>query len=166
LSEPQSVRGNQRRPAKHAEGGVLAQFLALAFALLPLIACNLLPTPTPLPLPTELATTPLPLESQLGGLEATFVSVVTVDGAGEERCFKLYRFYPDGLALYANFTYAATAPSAATWPEVDRWFRRPAGKTQLAAESAPVLPRRLDAASGDMLSRLALRPARPGPLFL
>ncbi len=103
---------------------MLAQVLALAFPLLPLIACNLLSPPTPLPLPTELATPPLPLESQPGGLEATFVSAVTVDGAGEERCFKLYRFYPDSLALYANFTCSAAAPSAAAWPEIDRWFRR------------------------------------------
>jgi hypothetical protein len=101
--------------------------LILMAIQIPVLACTLfgvLPTATPLPLPTELATTPLPEGSQLGGLEATFVSAVSVDGMQDERCYKLYRFYPDGLVLYADFACLDATPSAENWSEINRWFHR------------------------------------------
>jgi hypothetical protein len=102
--------------------------MALVGAVLSLIlACSrpgIFPTATPLPLPTELARTPLPAEVQLGGLEAVFVSMVSVDGGGDERCYNLYRFYPDGLVLYASYVCFSAAPVEETWTEINRWFQR------------------------------------------
>lgn len=101
-------------------------FFALALALMPLAAClrpNFLPTATPLPLPTELATTPLPPAARPGGLDMTLASVLSTDGAQGEPCHRLYRFYPDGLALYAPSSCSATAPGN-NWPEISRWFHR------------------------------------------
>lgn len=99
----------------------------LMLVLLPVSACyrlGILPTPTPLPLPTELAKVSLPTGSQPGGLEAVFVSLVSADGGQDHQCHKLYRFYPDGLALYANFACSDAASVAESWPEIDSWFRR------------------------------------------
>ena len=102
--------------------------MALVGAVLsPILACSrpgIFPTATPLPLPTELARTPLPAEVRLGGLEAVFVSMVSVDGGGDERCYNLYRFYPDGLMLYASYVCFSAAPVEETWTEINRWFQR------------------------------------------
>lgn len=101
--------------------------LFLLAVLSPVLACsrpNIFPTTTPLPLPTELATTTLPAGAQPGGLEATYVSVVSADGAGDERCYNLYQFYPDGLVLYASNVCFSPAPVEETWAEINRWFYR------------------------------------------
>ncbi|MFO7624609.1 MAG: hypothetical protein R6V73_09680 [Anaerolineales bacterium] len=101
--------------------------ILLIIAILPALACSrlgLFPTPTPLPLPADLATTPLPDGSQPGKLEATYVSAVSDDGFQDERCYKLFRFYPDGVVLYANFTCLDTPPSLESWSEIDRVFDR------------------------------------------
>lgn len=101
--------------------------LALVLAFLPIQACyqiGILPTATPLPLPTELSTTPLPPGSRAGGLEGIFISAVSIDGYKDERCYKLYRFYPDGVVLYANLACLEPAPAEKIWSEIDAWFRR------------------------------------------
>jgi hypothetical protein len=118
-----------RLSLKHAnpKGLMLKLRILLVVIVTAMLACSrlgILPSATPLPLPTELATTPQPEGSQLGGLEATFVSVVSVDGFQDERCYKLYRFYPDGLVLYADFACLEAAPSAENWSEINRWFQR------------------------------------------
>lgn len=100
---------------------------ALVLALLPSQACyrmGILQTATPLPLPQELATTPPPEGSRLGGLEGVFISVVSIDGYKDERCYKLYRFYPDGVVLYAYLACFEAAPITKIWSALDRWFRR------------------------------------------
>lgn len=79
---------------------------------------------TPLPMPGELTTTPLPANSKAGGLEAVFVSRVSTAGSNESRCYKLYRFYPDGLALYSDFTCLDGGLRGENWPELDSWFKR------------------------------------------
>ena len=79
---------------------------------------------TPLPNPTELATTPLPENSQPGGIEGIFISTVSIPGAQPERCYKLYRFYQDGLVIYADFACFDPSSNARTWAEIDRWFNR------------------------------------------
>jgi hypothetical protein len=96
-------------------------------AILPAMACSrlgLFPTPAPLPQPADLATMSLPQGSQAGGLETIFVSAVSVDGFQDERCYKLFRFYPDGVVLYANFACLDTPPSPESWPEIDQEFHR------------------------------------------
>lgn len=100
-------------------------FCLLAF--LPLTACyrlGILPTPAPLPLPTELAAAPLPPGSQTVGLEGVFRSLASIDGEKDERCYKLIRFYPDGLALYTDLACFERLPDAGDWTELDRWFNR------------------------------------------
>jgi len=100
--------------------------LLVLFAL-PGIGCfqaGLWPSPTPLPMPYELTTTPLPDGSVIGGLDAVFMSLVSVEGSKDSRCYKLYRFYQDGLALYADFTCFEGDLSTDTWSDVDRWFNR------------------------------------------
>jgi hypothetical protein len=100
-------------------------FVILAF--LQIAGCyrlGVLPTATPLPLPTELATTPLPPGSQLGGLAAVFRSLASIDGEGDSRCYKLYRFYPEGLALYADLACFDRSPAAGDGSDLDRWFNR------------------------------------------
>jgi hypothetical protein len=101
--------------------------LLLIITFLPLTACHRLgiwPTATPLPLPTELATTPLPQGSRPGGFEAVFRSLVSIDGEKDSRCYKMYRFYPDGLALYADLACFDRSPDPGGWLELDRWFNR------------------------------------------
>lgn len=78
----------------------------------------------PLPHPTELATTPLPENSQPGGLEGIFISKVSIAGAQPERCYKLYRFYQDGEVLYADMACFDPSSNAKAWTEIDRWFNR------------------------------------------
>jgi hypothetical protein len=105
----------------------LSLLLVLTAILSAVLACSrpgIFPTSTPLPLPTELATMPLPSQAQLGELEAAFVSVVSSDGAGDERCYNLYRFYPDGLALYTSNVCFSATPVEETWSETSRWFQR------------------------------------------
>lgn len=113
---------------ENMKSGYWFGIMALVGALLsPVLACSslgVLPTTTPLPLPAELATTPLPSQAQLGGLEAAFISAVSVDGAGDERCYNLYRFYPDGVALYASNTCFSAASVEEAWTEINRWFQR------------------------------------------
>ncbi len=82
------------------------------------------PQPTPLPLPTELASTPLPANAQPGTLDSTFVSLASTAGAGKERCYKLFRFYPDGMVVYANFSCFENPPGIETWQDVYAWFNR------------------------------------------
>lgn len=99
--------------------------LVLTLVQIVILACSwlgFLPTPTPLPLPTELATTPLPDAGQLGGLEATYISVVSEDGAEDTRCYNLYRFYPDGLVLFA--VNNCFSPVDEIWAEINAWFHR------------------------------------------
>ncbi len=79
---------------------------------------------TPLPQPTELAITPLPENSQLGGLEGIFISTVSIAGAQPERCYKLYRFYRDGEVLYADMTCFDPSSNARSWAQIDAWFNR------------------------------------------
>jgi hypothetical protein len=99
--------------------------LILAFLLIPgCYRLGVLPTATPLPLPTELATMALPPGSQLGGLEGFFRSLASMDGEGDSRCYKLYRFYPDGLALYADLACFDPSPQAGDGSDLDRWFNR------------------------------------------
>lgn len=110
-------------------GSVRKSFILLSLIVLlsSVLACTwlgVIPAATPLPLPTELATTPLPEGGQLGELEVTFMSAISVDGFQDERCYKLYRFYPDGLVLYANFACFSPTPSAESWSEINRWFQR------------------------------------------
>lgn len=101
--------------------------LLMALVLLMPTACSglgILRSPTPLPLPTELAAAPLPKGSQPGGLDGVFRSLVSVDGEKGDRCYKLFRFYPDGLALFANFACFRRLPDAGAWADLDRWFNR------------------------------------------
>lgn len=104
------------------------QYLALLITLSLLItACErvrLLPGGRTPPQPTELATTPLPEGAQPGGLEAAFVSLASISGGQGERCYTLYRFYPDGLALYAAMACSEETPSRSSWADVEAWFRR------------------------------------------
>ena len=99
----------------------------LIMSFLPLVACDQLgifPTATPLPLPTELSTTSLPSGSQPGNLEAIYVSLASIDGGQGSRCHTLYRFYPDGLALYAKNSCFDTPPSDESRAEIEEWFHR------------------------------------------
>jgi hypothetical protein len=98
-------------------------FLIQAILCLALVGCQGNPTAT-LPHPTQLATTPLPENSQLGGLEGIFISAVSTAGAQPERCYKLYRFYQDGLVIYAEFVCLEPSSNSKTWVEIDRWFNR------------------------------------------
>lgn len=103
------------------------------FAFLSLTACyslGLLPTATPLPQPTELATTPLPPGSRPGGLEGIFRSLASIDGEADSRCYKLFRFYPDGLALHAKLACFDRSPTGRDDSELERWFNR--GNRQIA----------------------------------
>ena len=75
-------------------------------------------------MPGDLTTTPLPASAKIGNLDAVFVSLVSVAGGQGSRCYKLYRFYPDGLALYSDFACFEGDLSANTWAEIDRWFNR------------------------------------------
>ncbi len=91
------------------------------------VACYRLagfPSSTPLPQPTELAITPLPQGFQAGGLESIFVSQVSADGAEGDRCYTLYRFYSDGLALYTSNACFAKPPSNRRISEIESWFHR------------------------------------------
>jgi hypothetical protein len=110
------------------KAGQKIRFVIFLLAVaLPILACNqlgFLPTATALPQPTELALTPLPEASQLGGLEVTYVSAVSIGGMGDERCYKLVRFYADGLALFADNVCLEAPLSAENLPDVQRWFRR------------------------------------------
>lgn len=111
----------------------ISRLLAFVIAFLSLTACyslGLLPTATPLPQPTELATTPPPPGSQPGGLEGIFRSLVSIDGEADSRCYKLFRFYPDGLALYAGLACFDRSPAGRNGPDLERWFER--GNRQLA----------------------------------
>ncbi len=101
--------------------------LLLILAFLPVQACyrmGILQTATPLPLPQELATATPPEGSSLGGLEGVFISAVSIDGSADERCYKLYRFYPDGVVLYANLACFEAAPITEIWSDLERWFQR------------------------------------------
>lgn len=82
------------------------------------------PDPTPLPAPADLATTPPPTGSRLGGLEGIFVSLVTIDHSAQQRCNKLYRFFEDGLVLYANYDCFDKATGFKRWAELDRLLDR------------------------------------------
>ncbi len=91
------------------------------------VACYRLagyPSSTPLPQPTELATTPLPQGAQPGGLEKIFVSQVSDGGGQGSRCYNLYRFYSDGLALYASYACFEKPPSNRRISEIESWFHR------------------------------------------
>ncbi len=79
---------------------------------------------TPLPNPTELATSPLPENSQPGGIEGIFISTVSIPGAQPERCYKLYRFYRGGVVLYADMTCFDPSSNATGWTEIDDWFNQ------------------------------------------
>jgi hypothetical protein len=102
----------------------------LLLPLLPLLAglaCSsfsLLASPTPLPLPTELAATPLLPGAQPGALDAVFASVSSSAGAQDSRCYRLFRLYPDGTALLEEMVCLSQPPTAASWPEIERWFHR------------------------------------------
>jgi hypothetical protein len=76
----------------------------------------------PRPLPTGLAAAPPPPGAQAGGLDAAYSSAASSAGAAGARCYKLYRFYPDGLALYAGL--ACFEEGQATGTEIERWFER------------------------------------------
>ena len=92
-----------------------------------LLACNRLsifPTATPLPLPTELATTPIPEGSQLGGLEATFVSVESAAGVKNTQCYALFRFYQDGLVLGTSQRCLDVPTGELRWSDLSAWFTR------------------------------------------
>ncbi len=80
--------------------------------------------PTPLPMPQELNATPLPADSTPGGLEDVFISRVSEAGQQPERCYTLYRFYPDGLALYSKFSCFKNPPSAEDLSTVQDWLNR------------------------------------------
>lgn len=101
--------------------------LVLFMLLFPILACSgpeLIPTATPLPQPAELATTPLPEGGQPGGLEGVFISDGSVEGEQNSRCYKLYRFYADGLALYTDNTCFAAEVNNESWSEIEGWFQR------------------------------------------
>ena len=98
-------------------------YLIQAILCLGMVSCLRNPTAT-LPHPNELATTPLPENSQQGGLEGIFISAVSTAGAQPERCYKLYRFYQDGLVIYAEFVCLEPSSNSRTWNEIDRWFNR------------------------------------------
>lgn len=108
-------------------GKKLRILFVLTVAVLPLIACSrmgILPSATPLPLPTEMATSPLPPGVQPGDLDATFMSVVSADGAGNEQCYNLYRFYPDGWVLFTPNTCFNPTPAEEIWKDIGGWFHR------------------------------------------
>lgn len=103
------------------------KLLVLLFGLVFLSACylpGLAPVPTPLPAPNELGATPLPSVSQVGGLDGIYVSQVSVDGYQDERCYNLYRFYSDGLALYAEMVCFDTPPDIKDQAQIEAWFER------------------------------------------
>jgi hypothetical protein len=106
-------------------------FIKLFSALLVLVgaglACGLpgiSPDPTPLPAPADLAIAPPPADSRLGGLEGIFVSVVSADHSEQQRCNKLYRFFEDGLVLYADYNCFEKATGFQRWAELDRLLDR------------------------------------------
>ncbi len=80
--------------------------------------------PTPLPMPTELALTPLPTAASPGSLDSLFASLDSTAGAGVERCYKLFRFYPDGLVVYSDFSCLEKPPGIETWQDIYAWFNR------------------------------------------
>jgi hypothetical protein len=100
--------------------------LSLALLILPGLACagiNLGNVPTQQPQPTELAGAPLPEGSQLGGLEGIFASAASISGGQGSRCFKLYRFYPDGTALYADLSCFDEGAITASLAEIEGWLK-------------------------------------------
>lgn len=112
---------------KWVTGGESRIIFVLLALLLSILACSgpgLLPTATPLPRPAELATTPLPEGSQSGGLEGVFISSVSVEGEQDSRCYKLYRFYVDGLVLYTDNTCFNAEANNESWSEIESWFQR------------------------------------------
>ncbi|HSQ25791.1 MAG TPA: hypothetical protein VLM80_01580 [Anaerolineales bacterium] len=96
-------------------------YLIQAILCLGMVGCQGNPAAT-IPHPTELSTTPFPENSQPGGLEGIYISTISIAGAQPERCYKLYRFYQDGLVIYADFTCFEPSSNARTWAEIDRWF--------------------------------------------
>lgn len=108
-------------------GLMTKKLLILLVGLVFIPACNLpglAPVPTLLPAPSELGATPLPTGSQVGGLDGIYVSRVSVDGYQDERCYNLYRFYPDGLALYAEMVCFDTPPDIKDQAQIEAWFER------------------------------------------
>lgn len=106
----------------------LLQTLSFSLILTTLLGACLPPVfpgqSTPLPLPTELAPSPLPAEAQQGTLDSPFASLASTPGAGNERCYKLFRFYPDGLVVYTHFACFEQPPGIKTWQEIYAWFNR------------------------------------------
>lgn len=110
----------------------MRRLFLLLLVLMPLLACrsfNLLASPTPPSMPSDLAATPLPAGSRLGGLEATFASLASDPGVQSERCHRIFRFYPDGLALYAARYCFQSNSAEANWQSLSRAFHPQAPDT-------------------------------------
>lgn len=101
--------------------------LVLIPLMVVILACSgpvFSPVSTPLLQPTELARTPLPAGIQVGGLEGIFASNASISGGQNDLCYKLYRFYEDGLALYSDFACFNGEIDSASLAAIERWFHR------------------------------------------
>jgi len=77
-------------------------FLSLVLIGALTIGCvSLLSKATPLPMPTDLNAAPLPEDSTIGGLDGVFISRNSEAGYQGSSCYQMFRFYPDGLVLFA-----------------------------------------------------------------
>lgn len=61
--------------------------------------------------------------SQPGGLEGIYASAASISGGQGSRCYKLYRFYPDGTALYADFSCFDGGAITASLAEIESWLK-------------------------------------------
>ncbi|GAP09946.1 hypothetical protein BECAL_01100 [Bellilinea caldifistulae] len=75
-------------------------------------------------MPAELNAEPLPSDAVSGGMDEIFISRVSSPGKQPERCYKLYRFYPDGLVLYSQGECFESPPQSKDLSDIQRWLNR------------------------------------------
>jgi hypothetical protein len=75
-------------------------------------------------MPAELNAEPLPPDSVSGGMDEIFISKVSSAGQQPERCYKLFRFYPDGLVLYSQGNCFEKPPESKDLTAIQRWLNR------------------------------------------
>ncbi|MCX7975579.1 MAG: hypothetical protein N2646_00765 [Bellilinea sp.] len=57
-------------------------------------------------------------------MDEIFISRVSSAGKQPERCYKLFRFYPDGLVLYSGLSCFENLPGSKDLPAIQRWLNR------------------------------------------
>lgn len=100
-------------------------FLSLVLIGALTIGCvSLLSKATPLPMPTDLNAAPLPEDSTIGGLDGVFISRNSEAGYQGSSCYQMFRFYPDGLVLFAYRACVDKPPTQDDTPDIHGWFNR------------------------------------------